>query len=760
LSNAPHFPIIHFMKLRLLVVIVIALALLGAVAGMRHVGPDEQAVRTGRDGSAAAVASGWHFVGPGSQLVKYPVGDWSARSPQAGTTTVTFSNGDTVGVAFESALVVPPHIADLLYREFSKDFAPAFQKLVASAAEIEAAALDDPSRAGDLESTVQTRVAQEMGRFQVQVKSVALVQLGSEQRKSHNAGSGAARRLIIVGVDGGDWMNLRPLIDTGKLPNFAKLVHDGASGPLRSEEPMLSPLLWTTMATGRLPEQHGVLNFTAVDKKTGARTPVSRHDRKVDAFWNMLGDYKHTVDVIGWLATDPAETINGVMVTDKFGYLAYVPEDTKNTAQSENGSVFPATRRSEFEALVTHAGAVKDEDLSRFVHLSPDELAKHRHTTDPNDPVNNLLHLYASTRTYQSIATHLLDKDRPDVLAVYFEWVDAVSHLFMLHTPPRLPDVPEAEFERYQDAVEQAYVVQDEVLGEIMQHVDERTVLMVISDHGFKSGAARLKNRPEIWAGNAALWHRPEGIVAFYGAGVKKGAGIEGASIRDVAPTVLALMGLPRADDMAGLAITSAFEEDVARSFSTEHVPTLDKKRGDATANTTSGASEETMKKLEALGYLTPDNPDALHNLGQRYQQKGEYQKAIESYKKAIAMRPTFYNAYNNLATCYGELKMYPQAVDALEKCIKLKPDDYYAMSNLAVIMMNTGKPGEALRFAKQAVDTEPAYVNGHVTYGAMLAMAKRLDEAEKEFNEALRLDPNNANARENLKRVQAAKNQ
>jgi len=748
------------MKLRLLVVIVIALALLAAVAGMRRVGPNEQAVRTGRDGSARAVSSGWRFIGPGSKLVKYPVGAWHARSPQSGTSTVTFSNGDTVGVAFESALVVPPKIADLLYREFSNDFTTAFQKLVTSAAEIEAAALDDALRAGDLESAVQTRVAQEMGRFHVQVKSVALVQVGSKRRENLHAQSDAARRLIIVGVDGGDWLNLRPLIDAGKLPNFAKLVHDGASGPLRSEEPMLSPLLWTTMATGRLPEQHGVLNFTAVDKKTGARTPVSRHDRKVDAFWNMLGDYEHTVDVIGWLATDPAETINGVMVTDKFGYLAYVPEDTGNTAQSEDGSVYPATRRSEFEALVTHADAVKDDELSRFVHLSKEEMSKHRTSTDPNDAVNNLLHLYASTMTYEKIATYLLDKDRPEVLAVYFEWVDAVSHLFMLHTPPRPADVPESEFNNYKDAVEQAYVVQDEVLGEIMKRVDDRTVLMVISDHGFKSGPARLKNRPEIWAGNAALWHRPEGIVAFYGAGVKKGAAIEGASIRDVAPTVLALMGLPRADDMAGLAITSAFEDEVAKGFSTEHVPTLDKKREDTAANTASGASEETMKKLEALGYLTPDNPDALHNLGQRYQHKGEFQKAIESYKKAIAMRPTFYNAYNNLATCYGELKMYPEAIDALEKCIKLKPDDYYAMSNLAVIMMHTNQPDQALRFAKQAVDTEPAYVNGHVTYGAMLAMSKRYDEAEKEFNEALRLDPTNASARENLKRVQAAKNQ
>jgi Flp pilus assembly protein TadD len=742
------------MKLRLLLVIIISLVLLAAVAGMRRVGPNEQAVSTGRDGSAAEV-SGWHFVGPGSKLVKYPRGDWSTRAPQSGATTVTFSNGDTLGVAFECSLNLPDHSALALYQGFSRDFAPAMAKLVASSAEIEAAALDDRSKDAELEHAVSARVTQEMDRFHVSVKNVALVQFGSEKRNAQAANKEPARRLIIVGVDGGDWMNLRPLIDAGKLPNFARLEHDGATGPLRSEEPMLSPLLWTTMATGRLPEQHGVLNFTAVDPKTGARAPVSRHNRKVDAFWNMLSDYNHSVDIIGWLATDPAEAVNGVMITDKFGYLAYVPEDT---SKAEDASVYPGKRRAEFAGLVTHADAVKDEELQRFVHLSRAELATHRTTSNPNDPVNNLLHLYASTRTYEKLAGHLLQHDRPDVLAVYFEWVDAVSHLFMLHTPPRLPDVPQKEYDSYKDVVEQAYIVQDEVLGDIMQHMDERTVLMVISDHGFKSGAARLKNRPEIWAGNAALWHRPDGIVAFYGAGVKKGARIEGASIRDVAPTVLALMGLPRADDMSGHAITSPFDDDVTKTFSTEHVATLDKKREDATAGTASGASAETMKKLEALGYLNPDNPDALHNLGQRYQQKGEYQKAIENYKKAIAMRPTFYNAYNNLATCYGELKMYPEAIDALEKCIKLKPDDYYAMSNLAVIMMNTGKPEDALRFAKQAVDTEPAYVNGRITYGAMLANTGHYDEAEKQFSEALRLEPNNATARSNLERLKAAK--
>ncbi|HEU4928765.1 MAG TPA: tetratricopeptide repeat protein, partial [Candidatus Krumholzibacteria bacterium] len=387
------------------------------------------------------------------------------------------------------------------------------------------------------------------------------------------------------------------------------------------------------------------------------------------------------------------------------------------------------------------------------------EIARHTGAFDPKDPLNNLIHLYASTLTFRNIAVHLLENDTPDVLTVYFEWVDAMSHLFMLHSPPRMPDVPEDEFERYRNAVEQAYVLQDEILGDIMAKMDDRTVLMVVSDHGFRSGDTRLKNRPEIWAGNAAKWHRIDGIVAFFGAGVKQGAKIEGASILDVAPTILALQGLPRAADMPGKPIAAAFDETVTSTFSSETVATLDGPRdAQPDAGTSTAADAETMKKLEALGYLTPDNADAHNNLGQRYQQRGEYTKAIEAYRKAIEMRPNFYSAYNNLAVCYGKLKMYPEAEQALRRCIAIKPDDFYAMNNLAVMFIETGRLEDGMRMAEQAVKIEPGYANAHVTLGSVYAMSRRYDDAEREFREALRIEPDNRAASENLSRLAQAR--
>src|SRR5688572_33217986 len=58
-------------------------------------------------------------------------------------------------------------------------------------------------------------------------------------------------KVLLVGIDGASFRVLDPLLAAGRLPAFASLRERGASGVLRSENPMISPALWTTIATGR-----------------------------------------------------------------------------------------------------------------------------------------------------------------------------------------------------------------------------------------------------------------------------------------------------------------------------------------------------------------------------------------------------------------------------------------------------------------------------------------------------------------------------
>ena len=69
-------------------------------------------------------------------------------------------------------------------------------------------------------------------------------------------------RLLLIGWDAADWKVIRPLVERGGCPTSQKLIDGGVSGNLASLQPMLSPMLWTSIATGKRPHKHGIHGFT------------------------------------------------------------------------------------------------------------------------------------------------------------------------------------------------------------------------------------------------------------------------------------------------------------------------------------------------------------------------------------------------------------------------------------------------------------------------------------------------------------------
>ena len=70
-----------------------------------------------------------------------------------------------------------------------------------------------------------------------------------------------ARKVLFVGWDAADWRAINPLMDAGKKPHLQRLVERGVMGNIATLHPVLSPMLWTSIATGKRPHQHGVLGF-------------------------------------------------------------------------------------------------------------------------------------------------------------------------------------------------------------------------------------------------------------------------------------------------------------------------------------------------------------------------------------------------------------------------------------------------------------------------------------------------------------------
>jgi len=132
--------------------------------------------------------------------------------------------------------------------------------------------------------------------------------------------------IILIGLDGAEWNIINSLMREGKLPNFEKIKRNGVSGRIASislRENLkygtnyLSPVIWTSIATGRNPKAHKVIDFYINNEIAG-----SNH-RKVPAIWNILTSYNKKSAIVGWYASFPAEEINGYIISSRLGLWGY-----------------------------------------------------------------------------------------------------------------------------------------------------------------------------------------------------------------------------------------------------------------------------------------------------------------------------------------------------------------------------------------------------------------------------------------------------
>jgi hypothetical protein len=161
------------------------------------------------------------------------------------------------------------------------------------------------------------------------------------------AASLAVRPLLLVGIDGATFDRILPLAEQGRVPNLAGLMERGSWGPLETLEPTVSPAIWTTVATGRLPEVHGIVGFDGVPGFTMSTLPTSQM-RRVRAFWNVLSEHGRSVGIVGWWATWPAEPVDGFIVSDRFAYTrmeATLGRDGTSGSGRLCGGPMPSPRR-------------------------------------------------------------------------------------------------------------------------------------------------------------------------------------------------------------------------------------------------------------------------------------------------------------------------------------------------------------------------------------------------------------------------------
>jgi hypothetical protein len=90
-----------------------------------------------------------------------------------------------------------------------------------------------------------------------------------------------AKRILLVGWDAADWKVITPLLDAGQLPCLERVINQGVMGNLTTLAPILSPMLWTSIATGKRADKHGILGFIEPDPRSGKFRPIASTSRRV-----------------------------------------------------------------------------------------------------------------------------------------------------------------------------------------------------------------------------------------------------------------------------------------------------------------------------------------------------------------------------------------------------------------------------------------------------------------------------------------------
>ena len=254
--------------------------------------------------------------------------------------------------------------------------------------------------------------------------------------------STALARVVIIGVDGGSWNLIDPLVKNGKLPHIAKLMATGTSASLESHEPVNSPSVWTTIATGRPPRDHGVTDFHATRLTVAVPTAFER-----------LAYAGRRVGLYDYLVTWPPERFEGGFVIP--GWLRHdqktIPEDTWERIDLEP-YVQSYANETSFDQIRERSLEETRLKGSRFVALS--------------------------------------EAFELDVGAVTFYALDSVAHRFWRAAFPEdfegeaILEAPYAPEQR--DTIALVLRGIDEAIGEIAASLGDDDTLLIVSDHGFE----------------------------------------------------------------------------------------------------------------------------------------------------------------------------------------------------------------------------------------------------------------------------------
>jgi len=612
--------------------------------------------------------------------------------------------------------------------------------------------------------TLRDVVARHLAQNGLQVKAFEIARMEPDREalleykraELRRGARGVAGRVAIFAIDGADWELISELADDDRVPNIKALAQRGTTASLQTIQPTVSPLVWTTMATGLTPDRHGVIDFTEGPN----HRPVDATTRRSPAIWDIAEAFGRQSVVVNWWTAWPSSD-NGVVTYD--APVTLMPN-----------AVAPADLEPRLRQLAVPVESIGYAQVGRFLNISAREYEDAVNSNNASDPVNVFRNVLAKTWTDHRVALNLYQQQAPLLMMMAYEGTDEVNHLFAPYHPPYREGIPQNEFRKYWPTVANYYAEVDRLIGEWMKVLSEDTTVIIVSAHGFRWGKNRPRTQP---IGRSALSdHRNPGIFIAYGNHVAPSRGNHTISLYDIAPTALSILGLPKSTEMPGSQAPWVFKD--VPPITSVRVVSYDEFFGSRPRGMGGIDPKRFTQQLQATGHLFDPSrmqpvfddeetpvPTAVqippaqwgsyawyNNQGIELKKQNKTKEAIEAFQKAIDLNPSRPTPYLNMAMTLFDRQQYTAADEVFVMAVaRGLPNAEQWFVDFAALYRSRNMTSRAIALLARGKQIFPQSPLIAANLGSALAQADRYTEGLPELERALGLQPSSTLALNNL---------
>jgi tetratricopeptide (TPR) repeat protein len=528
------------------------------------------------------------------------------------------------------------------------------------------------------------------------------------------------KKLLLIGWEAADWSLINPFMDAGQMPALNRVVEEGVSGRLLCADPPIAAAQWTSIATGKRPWQHGVCHSLEASPEGQRFGTVSSSARRSKSIWEIFAQKGIRSVVAGWPATHgtTGELISNV--SDRYHEPTAGPGIKPWPAPAE-GAYHPPGLGSRLNGLRVSPEDIQADLIAKYIP----QWQKIDQRRDRR--LGILRMLIAADLSYHAAMSELIQREPWDFAAVRFPAFGQIARIFLPYSPPRRKSVPEEDFVRYEGVVPSACRMFDLMLARLLAVVGSNTAVVIVSGHGARGYEMSSRGAPRD---DDEQWKTSYGIFAARGEGFARDALLHGATVMDVAPTLLSWFGLPIGDDMEGRVLLESFAwpSGIQRVPSWEAVDEPPKSAGDWAESPRAYA----WKQERDWNYVRSCLDAA------------QYERAMPVLETLFRQFPERPELGQTLFRCQLELKRVPEAKETLEVVLETIPPGVGSVLLRAELAWAERNISLAHSLLGEALALKPANPGVMSRIGILLLRLRQWDSLEKLARSALAMDDQN----------------